>query len=85
MGFAVSVTKAPAHVVPSLFVVPEVSATLTDAEGSGLTVIATDEDAEQPVAAIVGVTVYVVVDEGEAEGFETVELLKAVVGDQVYV
>ena len=36
---AVKVAEAPAQIVPSLFVVPEVSDTLIDAVGSGLTVM----------------------------------------------
>jgi hypothetical protein len=36
---AVKVALAPAHIIPSLFVAPEVSVTETDADGSGFTVI----------------------------------------------
>jgi hypothetical protein len=44
---AVKVALAPAHIIPSLFVAPEVSATVTDADGSGFTVIVTVELAVQ--------------------------------------
>jgi hypothetical protein len=36
---AVKVALAPAHIIPSLFVAPEVSVTEMDADGSGCTVI----------------------------------------------
>ena len=51
--------------------------------GNGLTVTTAEFVAEQPVAVIVSVKLYVVVDAGEAVGFETVELLKPVEGDQL--
>jgi hypothetical protein len=44
---AVKVALAPAHIIPSLFVAPEVSVTETDADGSGFTVIVTVELAVQ--------------------------------------
>ena len=39
---AVNVALEPLHIVPSLFVVPDVSATVMDGVGSGLTVIVVD-------------------------------------------
>jgi hypothetical protein len=44
---AVKVALAPAHIIPSLFVAPEVSVTEMDADGSGCTVIVTIELAVQ--------------------------------------
>lgn len=52
-------------------------------DGNGLTVTTAEFVAEQPVAVIVSVKLYVEVDAGEAVGFETVELLNPVDGDQL--
>jgi len=52
------------------------------AVGNGLTVTVTLFDLEHPVAVIVSVTVYVVVEVGFAVGFDTVELLNPVDGVQ---
>jgi hypothetical protein len=49
--------------VPSLLVVPDVSDTAMDAEGAGFTVMVTELVDVQP--ALVTVTVYAVVDEGD--------------------
>lgn len=59
----VSVTEDPAHIAPSLGVLPEVSDTVIPATGSGLTVIVVDAVAVQPLA-LVTVTVYGVVPTG---------------------
>ena len=52
------------------------------AVGNGFTVTVTLLDLEQPVAVIVSVTVYVVVEVGLAVGLDTVELLNPVDGVQ---
>ena len=52
------------------------------AVGNGFTVTVTLLDLEQPVAVMVSVTVYVVVEVGLAVGFDTVELLNPVDGVQ---
>ena len=44
---AVSVAEAPAHIVPSLLVVPDVSVTLMEVVGKGFTVIVTEAAEEQ--------------------------------------
>ena len=54
----------------------------TAAVGNGFTVTVTLLDLLQPVAVIVSVTVYVVVEVGFAVGFDTVELLNPVDGVQ---
>jgi len=59
---AVKVADAPAQMMPSLFVVPEVSVTAIAGTGSGFTVMVDDEVAVQPFR--VTVTVYEVVDAG---------------------
>ena len=53
------------------------------AVGNGLTVTVTLLDLLHPVAVIVSVTVYVVVEVGLAVGFDTVELLNPVDGVQL--
>jgi hypothetical protein len=55
---AVSVAEAPAQMMPSLFVVPELSVSVIVGVGSGFTVMVLVEVAEQPLA-LVAVTVYV--------------------------
>jgi len=50
------------------------------ATGNGFTVTVTELDLLQPVAVIVSVMVYVVVEVGLALGFDIVELLKPVDG-----
>ena len=55
---------APVQIVPSLLVVPDVSATVIDGVGSALTVIVVEVVAVHP-SALVTVTVYVVVVIGE--------------------
>ena len=50
--------------------------------GNGFTVTVMLFDLEQPVAVIVSVTVYVVVEVGLALGLDTVELLNPVDGVQ---
>jgi hypothetical protein len=55
---AVSVALAPVQIVPSLLVVPDVSATVIIGVGSALTVIVVDDVAVQP-SELVTVTVYV--------------------------
>ena len=55
------------------------------ATGIAFTVTLTLLEAEQPVAVIVSVKVYVVLVVGLAVGLDTVELLRAVLGDQLYV
>ena len=49
---AVSVAVAPAQIVPSLLVAPDVSVTEMDAEGSGFTVITCAEVAVQVLASV---------------------------------
>jgi hypothetical protein len=61
---AVIVALAPVQMIPSLFIVPDVSATEIEGVGSGLTVIVVEVVAVQP-SALVTVTVYVVVVIGE--------------------
>jgi hypothetical protein len=61
---AVSVALAPVQIVPSLLVLPDVSVTVMDGVGSGLTVIVVVVVAVQP-SAFVTVTVYVVVVMGD--------------------
>jgi len=61
---AVIVALAPVQIVPSLGVLPDVSATVIIGVGSGLTVIVVEVVAVQP-SALVTVTVYVVVVIGE--------------------
>jgi len=63
---AVRVTLAPLQIVPSLLAVPDVSVTVIEGVGSGLTVIVFDAVAVHP-SALVTVTVYVVVTIGETE------------------
>ena len=53
------------------------------AVGNGFTVTVMLFDLEQPVAVIVSVTVYVVVEVGLAVGLDTVELLNPVDGVQL--
>ena len=53
------------------------------AVGNGFTVTVTLLDLLQPVAVMVSVTVYVVVEVGLALGFDTVELLNPVDGVQL--
>jgi hypothetical protein len=53
---AVSVTLAPLQITPSLLATPDVSATATEAEGCGFTVIVVIVVVEQ-LAALVTVTV----------------------------
>ena len=53
------------------------------ATGNGFTVTVTLFDLEHPVAVIVSVTVYVVVEVGLAVGLDTVELLNPVDGVQL--
>ena len=48
----VSVADAPAQIMPSLLVVPEVSVTLMPGMGSGLTVMVLEEVAVQPFAFV---------------------------------
>ena len=60
---AVRTAVAPAHMIPSLLVVPEVSATKIAAAGNGLTVMVVLAVAVHPFA-LVTVTVYVVVPAG---------------------
>ena len=60
---AVNVAEAPVHIWPSLFMVPDVSATAMEGVGSGLTVIVVEEAALQ-LSALVNVTVKVVVTGG---------------------
>jgi len=45
---ALNVTESPLQIVPSLLLAPEVSETLMEASGKGLTVIVSDAVAEQP-------------------------------------
>jgi hypothetical protein len=54
---AVNVTDAPLHIVPSLFVVPDVSVVLIVGLGNAFTVTEADADATQAVVAFVTVTV----------------------------
>ena len=61
---AVSVAEAPLQMIPSLLATPEVSVTAMAGVGSGFTVMVVEAVAEQP-AALVTVTVYVVVVVGE--------------------
>ena len=61
---AVSVALAPVQIVPSLGVLPEVSATVIIGVGSALTVIVEEEVAVHPSAFVI-VTVYVVFKIGE--------------------
>ena len=61
---AVNIALAPAQMIPSLTVTPEVSVTETDTDGSELTVMTPDADAVRPLISVT-VTVYVVVTEGE--------------------
>jgi len=61
---AVSVALSPVQIVPSLLVVPDVSATVIIGIGSALTVIVEEEVAVHP-SAFVTVTVYVVFVLGE--------------------
>ena len=63
---AVSVALEPLQIIPSFPVMPDVSETATEAEGSGLTVIVVDAVPVQP-ATEVTVTVYVVVPDGVTE------------------
>ena len=49
---AVKVTDAPVQIVPSLLAVPEVSATVMPAVGSGLTVMTVLVVVEQPLAFV---------------------------------
>ena len=53
---AVSVALAPAQIIPSLLVAPDVSDTETDTEGIGFTVMTPDAD---PVSPLLSVTVTV--------------------------
>src|SRR6187431_1077075 len=59
---AVSVAEAPAHIVPSLFTVPEASVTVIVGIGAGVTVIVVDNISTQ--APLVKVTLYNVVMTG---------------------
>src|SRR6266540_6407614 len=63
---AVSVTAAPLQMIPSLLVVPEVSAMAMAGDGMAFTVIVCVAVAIHPLA-FVAVTVYVVVAAGETE------------------
>ena len=54
---------------------------MTDAEGKGLTVIITEFEFIQPLE-FVSVKVYELVDVGETEGFELVELYPEIELDQ---
>jgi hypothetical protein len=63
----VSVTDAPAHIIPSLFVVPEVSAKVIVGLGNELTVTDADAEEEQFDVELVTVTVYEVVETGETD------------------
>jgi hypothetical protein len=67
IGLAVSVTEDPLQIIPSLLVVPEVSAKLTVGDGSGFTVTEAEVEAEQALLKLVTVTEYEVVDDGETE------------------
>ena len=49
---AVRVAEAPVHIAPSLFAVPDVSATLIDAVGNELTEITLVAEAVQPLALV---------------------------------
>jgi hypothetical protein len=60
------VALAPRQMIPSLLVVPDVSTTVVAGVGSGFTVIVVVDTAVQP-AALVTVTVYVVVPPGVTE------------------
>ena len=57
MGLAVRVTDAPLQIVPSLLVVPEVSAKVILGVGKVFTVTEAEVVAEQPVVVLVTVTV----------------------------
>ena len=59
-----SVAELPLHMIPSLPAVPEVSVTEMEARGNEETVMVVDAVAEQ-LLALVTVTVYVVLDNGE--------------------
>lgn len=56
VGFAVSVTDVPLQIIPSLFVVPDVSVKLMVGLGFVFTVTDDDTDAEQLVEELVTVT-----------------------------
>jgi hypothetical protein len=63
-GLAVKVTDAPAQIVPSLFVVPEVSAKVIVAAGEVFTVTEDEVEAEHAVAVSVTVTLYELLEAG---------------------
>lgn len=60
-----SVTAAPLQVIPSSFVVPEVSVKVTVGLGSELTVTDVEVEAEQAVVEFVTVISYEVLEAGE--------------------
>ena len=56
VGLAVSVTLSPLHIIPSSFVVPDVSLKVMVGLGNVLTVTDVEVDAEQAVVELVTVT-----------------------------